>query len=105
MSGTFQGRIAFASIRDVGTGTPTFRNQSGDFASVTLVAPGTIELTYATGSEIDPSECVFSMVSRGRQLTFAVSSIGDTFVQIGSALAGVATSDDFDLTILVKPQV
>jgi hypothetical protein len=103
MSGTFQGRIAFASIKFT-AGAPSFLTQSGDFdAAITDNGAGDITLNLA--NPIDPSEAIFLGSVRGAtQGSVTITSATDTTIRLGisdfSALADLAC----DLAILVKPQ-
>ena len=100
MSGTFQGRVAFASVDET---TPSFVSQSGDFASVSKLA-SVFTLTYQAGAGIDPTECVFLATCRNTSGFAAVTAATDTTVEISTFTAGGAAGDrDFDLAILVKP--
>lgn len=102
MSGTFQGRVAFASIEYV-AGAPTFRVQSGDF-DATIVDGGTGDFTLTLASPIDPAEACISFGCRGAAGAAHVATWTDTTLRVlVSDLAGAAADTDCDLTILVKP--
>jgi len=102
MSGTFQGRVAFASIAYV-AGAPTFRVQSGDFGP-TIADNGTGDFTLTLASPIDPAEACISFGVRGTSGAAAVATWTDTTLRIVvTDLAGAAADTDCDLTILVNP--
>jgi len=102
MSGTFQGRVAFASIAYVAN-VPTFRVQSGDFVP-TITDNGTGDFLLTFASPIDPAEACISLAVRGAAGAATVASWTDTDLRIlVTDLAGGAPDTDCDLTILVKP--
>ena len=102
MSGTFQGRVAFASIAYV-AGAPTFRVQSGDF-SPTIIDGGTGDFTLTFASPIDPTDACICFASRGATSAPYVAAWTDTTLQVlVKDLSGAAADRDCDLTILVKP--
>lgn len=102
MSGTFQGRVAFASIRYAGT-VPSIFAQSGDFGAISAPGgAGVCEIVLA--SPIDPDEAFISFGFRGNAGEAHVAAWTDTLLTIHrTASGGVGADRDFDLTILVKP--
>jgi hypothetical protein len=101
MSGTFQGRVAFASIRYT-AGVPAIALQSGDFASVADTALGIFTLTLA--APIDPDEACGSLAIRGASGAAHINSWTDTTIEIHcQTLAGAAADRDTDIIIAVKP--
>jgi hypothetical protein len=101
MSGTFQGRVAFASIQYSG-GIPAIVTQSGDFDSVADTGTGIFTLTLS--SPIDPNEACISLAIRGGSGAAHVNSWTDTTIEIHcQTLAGAAADRNTDVTILVKP--
>jgi hypothetical protein len=100
MSGTFQGRVAFASVDGV-----NIANQSGDFESLANPNPGEFELTLK--NPIDPSEAVYFVQVMGKdgesgQVFRAACTDTTVFVVTRNDL-GAAANEDFDLLVLVKP--
>lgn len=110
MSGTFQGRLAYASCvpSGVGPGSVTFTSQSGDFASAAYLGAGQYQLTLA--APIDPAECCYQLTCRTASPDVRVASIisattNDTTIEI-EVLDETATNADplaFDLVVVVKP--
>ena len=101
MSGTFSGRVAYASIRYT-AGVPAIVVQSGDFASVANTGPGVF--TLALASAIDPDEACCTLAIRGASGAAHVNSWTDTAIEIHcQTLAGAAADRNTDVTILVKP--
>jgi hypothetical protein len=104
MSGTFQGRVVFASVRFDGS-QPSFLSQSGDFEPTIESlgdGPGIERLTLK--NPIDPSEAFYVATPRESGAnTISVSDTTDTTITLqlrtGASLAAV----DFDLIVLVKP--
>jgi hypothetical protein len=102
MSGTFQGRVAFAAVDVSPLG---FANQSGDFESVANPNPGDFTLTLK--NPIDPSEAVYFLEVMGKdgergQVWRAACT--DTTIQVFTRnAAGALSNEDFDLLVLVKP--
>lgn len=104
MSGTFQGRIAFASITFPG-GTATIASQSGDFDAIANPNPGEINLTLK--SEIDPAEAVYLLtvtdLSGG---TAWLRGATDSTVLISTTDLAAAPADlPCNIAILIKPLV
>jgi hypothetical protein len=102
MSGTFQGRVAFASI-GYNAGVPSFRVQSGDFGA-TITDGGTGDIGLVLATPIDPAEACISLTVRGSAGAAHVATWTDTALRIlVTDLAGVAADIDCDLIITVKP--
>ena len=101
MSGTFQGRVAFASIRYTGA-VPAIVNQSGDFGAITAGAAGVCNIVLV--SPIDPDEGFISFGCRGLAGEVHVNTWTDTLLEVHRTnSAGAGADRDFDLTIIVKP--
>lgn len=102
MSGTFQGRVAFASIRYTGA-VPAIVAQSGDFGAITAPGgAGICEIVLST--PIDPDEGFISFGCRGLAGEAHVNAWTDTLLTVHRTnSAGAGADRDFDLTILVKP--
>jgi hypothetical protein len=100
MSGTFQGRVAFASI-DGGN----IVRQSGDFESIANPDPGEFELTLK--NPIDPSEAFYFLEVMGkngeRGQVFRSACTDTTVFVVTRNQLGTASNQDFDLLVLVKP--
>jgi hypothetical protein len=102
MSGTFQGRVAFASIRYTGA-VPAIINQSGDFGAITALV-GAGECTIVLLSPIDPDEAFISFGCRGLAGEAHVAAWTDTLLTVHRTnSAGAGADRNYDLTILVKP--
>lgn len=102
MSGTFQGRVAFASIEFPG-GTPTIISQSGDF-DATVADDGVGKFTIPLVSPIDPAEASISLSLRGAPGAPYVRSWTDTSLSIWIGdFAGGFQDTNCDITIIVKP--
>ena len=101
MPGTFDGRVAYASIRFPAPGAPAFRMQSGDFASVAVVGSVT-RLTFQ--DPIAPYQGFPSLTLRSA--TGGYVSIVDwtsTYLDIETLdTTGAAAEIDFDLTIVAQ---
>ena len=99
MPGTFDGRIAFASIRFTAPGAPAFRTQSGDFASVAVVG-GVTRLTFQ--DPIAPYQGFPSLTLR--TATGGYASIVDwtsTYLDVETLdTTGAAAEIEFDLTVV-----
>lgn len=99
MPGTFDGRLAFASILFAGPGAPAFRTQSGDFASVAVVG-GVTRLTFQ--DPIAPYQGFPSLTLRSA--TGGYASVVDwtgTYLDIETLdTTGAAAEIEFDLTIV-----
>jgi hypothetical protein len=104
MSGNFVGRVAFASVRyGLGPG-PVITTQSGDFSGIGASGLGQVQLNF--GDEIDPNEALAFAMVRGTQGYCDVRSWLDTSIVVRiTNSAGAAADIDFDLMILVKPNV
>ena len=103
MSGTFQGRVAFASIRYTGI-VPAIVNQSGDFGAITPTGINPGECTIVLSSPIDPDEAFISFGYRGLGGEAHVAAWTDTLLTVHRTGSGGAGADrNYDLTILVKP--
>lgn len=104
MAGTFQGRIAYASIAFT-AGVPAFASQSGDFdSSITDNGVGDITLNLASGAAIDPSEAIYLGSVRGATPgSVTVISATDTTVRLGISDFTALADLDCDLAIIVKP--
>lgn len=102
MSGTFQGRVAFASIEFPG-GTPTIANQSGDFG--TPVTDGGVgKFTVPLVSPIDSADACISLSLRGAAGAPYVRSWTDTALTIWiEDFAGGFLDISCDIVIVVKP--
>ncbi len=102
MSGTFQGRIAFASIA-FNAGAPSFLSQSGDFdAAITDNGAGDVTLNLA--NPIDPDEAIFLGSVRGAtQGSVTITSATDTTIRLAISDFTALADLDCDLAILVKP--
>lgn len=104
MSGTFNGRIAYASIRFDGP-TPFIENQSGDFSSVELVS-GNVFLVHLAEA-IDPSEAVYlARLADLQEATVVVTrreTTDNRVAVVGLDRGGGASTYAFDLVVLVKP--
>ena len=102
MSGTFQGRVAFAAVN---VGNLTFANQSGDFESIANASPGQFTLTLK--NPIDPSEAVYFLEVMGkdgeRGQVWRAACTDTTVVLFTRNQAGVLANENFDLLVLVKP--
>jgi hypothetical protein len=103
MSGTFQGRIAFASIKFT-AGVPSFLSQSGDFdAAITDNGAGDVTLTLA--NPIDPDEAIYTGSTRSAiagAVTF--KALTDTTIRVFiDDFTGTGADYDCDICILVKP--
>lgn len=105
MSGTFQGRIAFANIIFT-AGVPSIASQSGDFSS-TVSDDGPGEFTLTLSSPIDPSEAIYLGNTRsalGGCVTF--KAIADSTIQVFiDDFTGTGADYDCNIAILVKPLV
>ena len=102
MSGTFQGRVAFASIAYT-AGAPAFRVQSGDFGA-TITDGGSGDFTLVLATPIDPAEACISLAVRGAAGAASVASWTDTSLRIPvTDLTGAGADIDCDLIITVKP--
>lgn len=99
MPGTFDGRLAFASILFTAPGAPAFRTQSGDFASVAVVG-GVTRLTFQ--DPIAPYQGFPSLTLRSA--TGGYASVVDwtsTYLDIETLdTTGAAAEIEFDLTIV-----
>lgn len=112
MSGTFQGRVAFASCL-VTPGSVTFQCQSGDFDSVVYNGAGEFQIVLAPGSQVDPAECALQLTIRSTGLgllgyvldTQTDSTIDIEVVDTTGGFNILTDPFGFDLTILVKPLV
>lgn len=101
MSGTFQGRVAFASIRYTGA-VPAIVNQSGDFGAITAGALGVCNIVLS--SPIDPDEGFISFGCRGVAGEVHVNAWTDALLTVHRTnSAGAGAAENFDLVILVKP--
>lgn len=103
MSGTFQGRIAFANITFPG-GTPTIASQSGDFDSIATGGAGVLDFTLK--NEIDPDEAIYICTARtATDAAVSVSAATDSTIQLRIwDIAGAALADlPCNIAILVKP--
>lgn len=108
MSGTFNGRIAYASVSPIGGPIGAeFTNQSGDFASVSSANPGEFDLVLS--SPIDPSEAIYVATTTekdGEIVQVWRAACTDTLVKVLTFSApAVPASRQFDLAIIVKPLV
>jgi hypothetical protein len=101
MPGTFDGRLAFASIRFPAPGAPEFRTQSGDFASVAVVGSVT-RITFQ--APIAPYQGFPSLTLRSA--TGGYVSVVDwtsTYLDVETLdTTGAAAEIDFDLTIVAQ---
>lgn len=99
MPGTFDGRLAFASVLFAAPGAPAFRTQSGDFASVAVVG-GVTRLTFQ--DPIAPYQGFPSLTLRSA--TGGYASVVDwtsTYLDIETLdTTGAAAEIEFDLTIV-----
>lgn len=110
MSGTFQGRLAYASCNIAAGPTIAFNAQSGDFdeTPLTPIYTGAGDYLLTLSSPIDPGEAVYQISCRTAVGTVRVASIVsalDASLQI-EVLDETGTNADpvgFDLTIVVKP--
>lgn len=105
MSGTFQGRIAFANIDFIAGPSASIASQSGDFASIAYDALGTVTLTLS--SPIDPSEAIYLGNTRST-LAGCVNfvAVTDTTIQVFiDDFTGTGANYDCNIAILVKPLV
>lgn len=113
MSGTFSGRVAFAScaITSGPPGSLAYTTQSGDFdetAAGAYVGVGQFLLTLA--SPIDPSEAIYSVTARAALGKTCICKI-DTAGTVDGAISvevlddgGVAIDPDaIDVLVLVRP--
>lgn len=110
MSGTFQGRLAYASCTI--TGAPpsglSITSQSGDFTAAARSAAGQYTLTL--GAEVDPSEACYQVTCRTLTgivgvATIVPASTNDSTVAIEVQDDTGALTDPvgFDIIIVVKP--
>lgn len=114
MSGTFQGRLAYASCA-VNAGPPgvvTFNSQSGDFdeAPTTPIYTAVGIYLLALSNPIDPTDATFSVTCRdvaGRPAFATIDDALTTATEIGINVYddGGAPFDPsgFDITIVVRP--
>lgn len=110
MSGTFQGRLAYASCTI--TGAPpsgiAITSQSGDFTAAARGAAGQYTLTL--GAEIDPAEACYQVTCRTLTgivgiATIVSASTNDSTIAI-EVLDETSTLVDpvgFDIVVVVKP--
>lgn len=102
MSGTFQGRIAFAKIAFT-AGVPSLISQSGDF-SETIADNGVGDIGLTLSSPIDPNEAIYLATVRGTTLgAVTIVAATDTLVRLGISDFSAEADLDCDLCILVKP--
>lgn len=101
MPGTFDGRVAFASILYPAPGAPDFRTQSGDFASVSVVG-GVARLVFQ--DPIAPYQGFASLTVRASTAGIAtIVDWTDAYVEVETADAtGAPTELAFDLTIVTQ---
>jgi len=101
MPGTFDGRVAFASVLFNGPGAPAFRTQSGDFASVAVVG-GVTRLTFQ--DPIAPYQGFPSLTLRSA--TGGYVSVVDwtsTYLDVETLdTTGAAAEIEFDLAIVAQ---
>jgi hypothetical protein len=113
MSGTFQGRLAFASCTVAGAAV-TFKSQSGDFDETPVVPiyTGVGVYTLTLSSPIDPLEACYQVTCRSIALRPRTAIIDNALTTANTIVvrvfddAGPGTPDDpngFDLSISVKP--
>jgi hypothetical protein len=112
MSGTFQGRLAYASCAIVAGPAVTITSQSGDFdeTPVTAIYQGSGQYQLTLSSPIDPAECCYQVTCRTASPDVRVASIisattNDTTIEI-EVLDETATNADplgFDILVVVKP--
>lgn len=106
MSGTFQGRLAYASFAVAG-GAITITSQSGDFGTPGYAGAGEFRLNLA--SPIDPAECAIALTPRTVAATprYAVvlTSSTDNFidVEVYNDTGTPADPSGLDISIVVKP--
>lgn len=110
MSGTFNGRIAYASVSPIGgpIGAQIDR-QSGDFEYVTSLGAGEFVLSLNADSFINPDEATYVATATGKdghvaEVWRAACTESAVRVQTRDA-TGALHSESFDLAILVKPTV
>lgn len=110
MSGTFQGRLAYASCNIAAGPTIAFNAQSGDFdeTPLTPMYGGAGNYILTLSSPVDPNEAVYQISCRSAVGTVRVASIVSplaTTLQIEVLDETGANADPvgFDLTIVVKP--
>lgn len=109
MSGTFQGRLAYASFA-VGGGSVTFNSQSGDFdeSPITPIYTGAGDYLLTLTSPIDPAEACYQISCRSAVGTVRVASVvsplaGTLQIEVLDETGANADPVGFDLTIVVKP--
>ena len=111
MSGTFQGRLAYASCAVAGAAV-TFNSQSGDFdeTPTTPIYTGAGIFTLTLSSPIDSLEACYQVTCRsiaGRARIGIVDSALTTdttiVVRVFDDAGAAADPTGFDLTIVVKP--
>lgn len=102
MPGTFDGRLAFASVTFPAPGAPTFRTQSGDFASV-AVAGGVTRLTLQ--DPISPYQGFANLTIRSATGGYAtVVDWTNAYLDVETLdTTGAAAELDFDLTVVAQP--
>lgn len=106
MSGTFQGRVAYASFAVAG-GAITTTSQSGDFDAPSYSGVGEFRLNLL--SQIDPSECVVQITPRNTAANpgygIVLTSSTDTFinVELYNDTGTLTDPPGFDVLVLVKP--
>lgn len=108
MSGTFQGRLAFAKITiDIDGGS--LASQSGDFSPTVDLSPGFITLTLV--APIAPSQAVYlcSPISSVDACSLTFINITETTLVLSSSIleeeAWTSKAVSFDILILVKPTI
>jgi hypothetical protein len=99
MPGTFNGRVAYASVRFTGPGAPEFRMQSGDFASVAM-SGSLVRLTFQ--DEMAPAESCAQLSVRESLGGYArVGTWTNAYIEIQPLdTANAAAELDFDLVVL-----
>ena len=109
MSGTFQGRLAYASFAVAG-GAITINSQSGDFDETpfTPMYTGAGDYLLTLTSPIDPAEACYQISCRSAVGTVRVASIvsplaGTLQIEVLDETASNADPDGFDVTVIVKP--
>lgn len=110
MSGTFQGRLAYASCAIVAGPAVTITSQSGDFdeTPVTPIYTGAGDYLLTLSSPIDPSEACYQITCRASAGDVRVASIlnaTDTTirVQVLDETSAQADPAGFDIVVVVKP--
>ena len=111
MSGTFQGRLAYASFTVAG-GAVTFNSQSGDFdeTPTTPIYTGVGDYLLTLSSPIDPAEASYQITCRtaaGRVCVPSIISASTTDsairIEVNDETAANVDPLGFDLTVVVKP--